>query len=144
MTSRVLIVDNYDSFTYNLAQGFGMLGAVVTVRRNDEIDASGAADLAPTHLVISPGPGTPERAGASMSIIEALLPTLPVLGVCLGHQALAAVLGATVGPAQTLCHGKASAIYHDSRTLYEGMPNPFHAGRYHSLGVIEEKLPEVL
>jgi anthranilate synthase/aminodeoxychorismate synthase-like glutamine amidotransferase len=144
MTSRVLIVDNYDSFTYNLAQGFGMLGAVVTVRRNDEIDSSGAADLAPTHLVISPGPGTPERAGASMSIIEALLPTVPVLGVCLGHQALAATLGATVGPAQRLVHGKASPIYHDSRTLYEGMPNPFHAGRYHSLGVVEESLPDVL
>ena len=144
MNARVLLVDNYDSFTYNLAQGFGMLGAEVTVRRNDEIDVRTAAELTPTHLVVSPGPGTRERAGASMAIIEAMLPSIPVLGVCLGHQALAAALGATVGAAQRLVHGKASPIYHDSRTLYEGLPNPFHAGRYHSLGVVEESLPQEL
>ncbi len=141
MTARVLLVDNYDSFTYNLAQALGMLGAVVVVRRNDEIDLDGARALAPTHLVVSPGPGTPERAGISMAIIAAMVPCLPVLGVCLGHQALAAALGARVGPAQRLVHGKSSVVYHDGRTLYEGLPNPFAAGRYHSLAVVEESLP---
>jgi len=141
VTARVLLVDNYDSFTYNLAQALGMLGAVVVVRRNDEIDLDGARALAPTHLVVSPGPGTPERAGISMAIIAAMVPCLPVLGVCLGHQALAAALGARVGPAQRLVHGKSSVVYHDGRTLYEGLPNPFAAGRYHSLAVVEESLP---
>ena len=141
MNARVLLVDNYDSFTYNLAQGLGVLGAEVLVRRNDEIDVAGAAALDATHLVVSPGPGTAERAGMSMSIIEAMMHRVPVLGVCLGHQALAAVVGARIGAAQKVVHGKSSAIYHDSRTLYEGLPNPFTAGRYHSLGVMDESLP---
>ena len=142
--SRVLLVDNYDSFTYNLVQAFGMLGATVTVRRNDEIDAAGAAAFDATHLVVSPGPGTPERAGDSIAIIREMMQRVPVLGVCLGHQALAAAAGAKVDAAQQLVHGKSSPIYHDSRTLYEGLPNPFTGGRYHSLGVVEESLPEDL
>lgn len=144
MSARVLLIDNYDSFTYNLAQGLGMLGAEVLVRRNDEVALDAALALGPTHLVVSPGPGTPARAGISMAIIDAFLPRLPVLGVCLGHQALAAVLGATVSSAARLVHGKASPVYHDGKTLYEGLPNPFAAGRYHSLAVVEETLPDTL
>lgn len=141
---RVLLIDNYDSFTYNLMQALAVLGADVDVRRNDDIDARRAVDLAPTHLVVSPGPGRPEDAGASMPIIAALLARVPVLGVCLGHQALASVLGARVGAAQALMHGKASGVYHDNRTLFEGLPNPFRAGRYHSLAVHEDSLPPEL
>jgi anthranilate synthase/aminodeoxychorismate synthase-like glutamine amidotransferase len=140
MSRRVLIVDNYDSFTFNLVQALAAFGAEVVVRRNDAIDAGEALALAPTHVVLSPGPGRPEDAGASMEILRAAMTRMPVLGVCLGHQALGALLGATVGPAQTLTHGKASAVYHDGRTLYEGLPNPFRAGRYHSLAVREETL----
>ncbi len=144
MNARVLLIDNYDSFTYNLAQALGTLGAAVVVRRNDEIDVPAAHALGPTHLIVSPGPGTPERAGICLEIIAAMLPHLPLLGVCLGHQALAAALGAKVSPAQRLVHGKAWPIYHDGRTLYEGLPNPFAAGRYHSLSVVEESLPDDL
>jgi anthranilate synthase/aminodeoxychorismate synthase-like glutamine amidotransferase len=140
MTRRVLVVDNYDSFTYNLVQALGVLGAEVIVRLNDAVTVGEALRLGTTHLVVSPGPGRPEDAGVSMALIEALMPRVPVLGVCLGHQALAAVMGASVGAARQLVHGKASAIYHDGRTLYEGLPNPFQAGRYHSLAVIEETL----
>jgi anthranilate synthase/aminodeoxychorismate synthase-like glutamine amidotransferase len=138
---RVLVVDNYDSFTYNLVQALGVLGAETVVRLNDQITAGEAIGLAPTHLVISPGPGRPEDAGATITILEALMTRIPVLGVCLGHQALGALLGARVGPAQRLVHGKASSVYHDGRTLYEGLPNPFQAGRYHSLAVHEDALP---
>jgi anthranilate synthase/aminodeoxychorismate synthase-like glutamine amidotransferase len=141
MTPRVLLIDNYDSFTYNLAQALAALGAEVAVRRNDAIDAAAALALEPTHLVISPGPGRPEAAGNMPSILAALLTRLPVLGVCLGHQALAAALGGEIAPARALLHGKASAVYHDGRTLYEGLPNPFSAGRYHSLAVVEATLP---
>jgi anthranilate synthase/aminodeoxychorismate synthase-like glutamine amidotransferase len=144
VNARVLLIDNYDSFTYNLVQALGVLGAEVIVHTHDEIDLETARGLEPTHLMVSPGPGRPEKAGISMEIIREMLPRIPVLGVCLGHQALAAVLGATIGPAQRLVHGKASRVYHDSRTLYEGLPNPFSAGRYHSLGVVEESLPEEL
>jgi len=144
VNARVLLIDNYDSFTYNLVQALGVLGAEVIVHYNDGIDLDTARELKPTHLMVSPGPGRPERAGVSMQIIREMLPRIPVLGVCLGHQALAAVLGATIGPAQRLVHGKASSVYHDRRTLYEGLPNPFSAGRYHSLGVVEESLPEEL
>ena len=138
---RVLLIDNSDSFTYNLMQTLAVAGADVTVRRHDEIGVRAARDLAPTHLVVSPGPGRPECAGVSMALIEALMGKIPVLGVCLGHQALATVCGAAVGPARSLVHGKASTVYHDSRTLYEGLPNPLRAGRYHSLAVTEESLP---
>jgi anthranilate synthase/aminodeoxychorismate synthase-like glutamine amidotransferase len=134
-------VDNYDSFTWNLAQAFLGLGAVVDVRRNDAIGAREARDHAPTHLVISPGPGRPEDAGATLAILEALLPRVPVLGVCLGHQALATVLGGRVVAAPRICHGKASPVYHDGRTVYAGLPNPFPAGRYHSLCVEDGSLP---
>ena len=144
MTRRVLLVDNYDSFTFNLVQALAALGADVRVHRNDEIDVATATAIGPTHVVVSPGPGRPERAGVSVEIIRALMRRVPVLGVCLGHQALAAALGAEVGRAQRLMHGKASTVYHDGRTVYEGLPNPFEAGRYHSLAVVEETLPDEL
>jgi len=144
MTGRVLVLDNYDSFTYNLVQALAGLGPEVIVKRNDALSVEQALALEPTHLVVSPGPGHPERAGISMPLILQMMPRIPVLGVCLGHQALAAALGATVGSARRLMHGKSSQVYHDSRTLYEGLPNPFHAGRYHSLAVAEETLPDEL
>jgi anthranilate synthase/aminodeoxychorismate synthase-like glutamine amidotransferase len=144
MSCRVLLLDNYDSFTFNLFQGLRMLGAEVVVRRNDEIDVDCAVRMNPTHLIVSPGPGRPERAGKSMAVIRALMTRVPVLGVCLGHQAVAGVSGAKVGSAMQLMHGKTSAVYHDGRTLYEGLPNPFQAGRYHSLAVVEDSLPDEL
>ncbi len=144
MTHRVLVIDNYDSFTYNLVQALATLGANVVVRRHDEIAAAELEEMQLTHLVISPGPGRPENAGVSMSAIETLLHRIPILGVCLGHQALAAVFGGTVRAAQRLMHGKQSQIYHDGRTLFEGLPNPLSAGRYHSLAVAEESLPPEL
>lgn len=144
MRAHVLLVDNYDSFTWNLAQAFLCMGAEVTVRRNDRIGAREARDLAPTHLVISPGPGRPEDAGATLAILETLIPRVPVLGVCLGQQALAVVLGGGVVAAPRVVHGKASPIYHDGRTLYAGLPNPFPAGRYHSLCVDDSSLPSEL
>ncbi len=141
MRTRVLLIDNYDSFTYNLAQALQVLGAEVLVRLQDRIAPGEAAALAPTHLVISPGPGRPENAGVSMEMIRAFLARAPILGVCLGHQALAAVAGGEIVPARSILHGKASAIHHDGRTLYQGLPNPFQAGRYHSLAVNPENLP---
>ena len=138
---RVLLIDNYDSFTYNLVQALAVLHAEVTVKRNDALSVADALALEPTHLVVSPGPGRPEEAGISMAVIEAMIGSRPVLGVCLGHQALAAVCGARVESARTLMHGKASTVYHDSRTLYEGLPNPMQAGRYHSLAVTEKSVP---
>jgi anthranilate synthase/aminodeoxychorismate synthase-like glutamine amidotransferase len=144
MSPCVLLVDNYDSFTYNLVQAFRMLGAEVIVRLHDAVTEDEALRLGATHLVVSPGPGRPEGAGLSMALIEAMMPRIPVLGVCLGHQALGAVLGARVGPARKLVHGKASAVYHDGCTLYRGLPNPFPAGRYHSLAVMAETLPPEL
>lgn len=137
MRHRVLLVDNYDSFTYNLVQALQVLEAEVIVRRNDEVSPEDLDALNPTHVMISPGPGRPEHAGNSMAIIASALPRYPVLGVCLGHQAIAAVLGAEVRPATTLMHGKTSSVYHDNRTLFEGLPNPFEAGRYHSLAISE-------
>ncbi len=142
--SRVLLVDNYDSFTYNVVQALRILGAEVIVRTNDDIDVESARELEPTHLVISPGPGGPEDAGESMNVISGLLTEVPILGVCLGHQALAAALGGKVQRAEELRHGKASPVYHDSATIYAGLPNPFDAGRYHSLAVQEEELPSEL
>ncbi|MBT8478353.1 MAG: aminodeoxychorismate/anthranilate synthase component II [Gemmatimonadetes bacterium] len=141
---RVLLIDNYDSFTYNLVQALAVLSAEVTVKRHDRITVPEARALEPTHLVVSPGPGRPEEAGVSMAVIEAMIATTPVLGVCLGHQALAMVCGANVEPARSLMHGKASTVYHDSRTLYEGLPNPMRAGRYHSLAVTDGSLPDEL
>ncbi len=144
MNSHVLLIDNYDSFTYNLVQALAVLGARVTVRRNDEVTVDEAIAMAPSHLVVSPGPGRPEAAGVTVSMIEAMMTRIPVLGVCLGHQAIGAALGGHVGPAAHLTHGKASAIYHDNRTLYQGLPNPFQGGRYHSLALSEEGLPDEL
>jgi anthranilate synthase/aminodeoxychorismate synthase-like glutamine amidotransferase len=129
----ILLVDNYDSFTYNLAHLFGELGAEVVVRRNDAIDADEAERLAPSHLVLSPGPGRPGDAGASVEIVQRLAPSVPTLGVCLGHQAIVEAFGGEVGRARRIVHGKASAIDHDGRGLFRGLPEPFEAGRYHSL-----------
>ena len=142
--SRVFLLDNYDSFTYNLVQALRVLGAEVVVRTNDEISLEEARDLEPTHLVVSPGPGRPEAAGESMKLITGMLGEIPILGVCLGHQALAAALGGTVSHARELRHGKASPVYHDSASIYAGLPNPFEAGRYHSLAVVEDDLPDDL
>jgi anthranilate synthase/aminodeoxychorismate synthase-like glutamine amidotransferase len=129
----ILLIDNYDSFTYNLSHLFEELGAEVTVIRNDKIDADEAELLAPSHLVISPGPGRPESAGASVEIIKRLGPHVPTLGVCLGHQAIVEAFGGEVGQAQRLVHGKASEIAHDGRGLFSGLPDPLQGGRYHSL-----------
>ncbi|GAB4374354.1 MAG: aminodeoxychorismate/anthranilate synthase component II [Acidobacteriota bacterium] len=141
---RVVLIDNYDSFTWNLVQAFAVLGAEVVVRRNDVVTVDDVEALEPTHLVISPGPGRPEHAGISMAAIERFLGRVPVLGVCLGHQALAAVLGGRIVHAQALMHGKSSPVYHDGRGLFEGLANPFEAGRYHSLAVAEQDLPQEL
>ncbi len=129
----ILLIDNYDSFTYNLAHLFGELGAEVTVLRNDAIDADGAEALAPTHLVVSPGPGRPENAGATPEILRRLAGKVPTLGVCLGHQALVQVYGGEVGQARELVHGKATIVTHDGRGIFAGLPEDFLAGRYHSL-----------
>ncbi len=129
----ILLIDNYDSFTYNLAHLFEELGAEVTVIRNDKIEADEAERLAPSHLVISPGPGRPEGAGASLEIVRRLGPRVPTLGVCLGHQAIVEAFGGEVGQAQRLVHGKASEIAHDGRGLFTGLPDPLQGGRYHSL-----------
>jgi anthranilate synthase component 2 len=131
----ILLIDNYDSFTYNLAHLFGQLGADVVVRRNDAIDADGAERLEPSRLVISPGPGRPADAGVTLEILRRLAPQVPTLGVCLGHQALAEAFGGEVGPARELVHGKAAAMEHDGRGLFTGLPDPLTAGRYHSLAV---------
>jgi len=138
----ILLVDNYDSFTYNLAHLFGELGAEVVVRRNDAIDADEAEQLAPSHLVVSPGPGRPSEAGASVDIVRRLGPHVRTLGVCLGHQAIIEAFGGEIGPAQKLVHGKASFISHDGRGLFEGLPEDFLAGRYHSLAA--RRIPDEL
>ena len=129
----ILLVDNYDSFTYNLAHLFGELGADVVVRRNDEIDVDEAARLAPSHLVVSPGPGRPDDSGISPELIRRFAGRTPILGVCLGHQAIVEVYGGRVDRARELVHGKASAVQHDGRGLFAGLPDEFDAGRYHSL-----------
>jgi anthranilate synthase component II len=133
MSTKILLVDNYDSFTYNLAHLFGELGAEVVVLRNDAVDADAAEGLAPTHLVVSPGPGRPEDAGATPEILRRLGGRVPTLGVCLGHQALVQVHGGEVGPARELVHGKATIVTHDGRGIFSGLPEDFLAGRYHSL-----------
>ena len=131
MSARVLLIDNYDSFTYNLVQALAVLGAEVSVFRNDEVTVEEATGIAPSHFVVSPGPGRPEDAGRTMPLIDAMIRRVPVLGVCLGHQALCAVLGGRVISAKRLMHGKTSPVYHDGRTIFEGLPSPFLAGRYH-------------
>ncbi len=141
---RVLVVDNYDSFVFNLVQGLGELGAELEVRRNDEIDADGAEALAPDGVVISPGPGRPEAAGASMAIVERLAGRAAVLGVCLGHQCIGALYGGQVVPAPELVHGKTSLVHHGGAGVLDGLPNPFPATRYHSLVVERATLPATL
>lgn len=138
----VLLIDNYDSFTYNLAQALWKLGAAVSVRRNDALSVEDAIGMAPSHLVISPGPGRPEDAGRSVAMIRAFLGRIPILGVCLGHQALAFALGARIGAARELRHGEPSAIHHDGQGVFSGLPAGFVAGRYHSLAVHD--LPDTL
>jgi anthranilate synthase/aminodeoxychorismate synthase-like glutamine amidotransferase len=133
MTMAMLLIDNYDSFTYNLAHLFGELGAEVTVLRNDALTADEAEALAPSHLDVSPGPGRPEDAGATPEILGRLGGRVPTLGVCLGHQALVQVYGGEVGPARELVHGKATTVSHDGRGIFAGLPEDFLAGRYHSL-----------
>ena len=139
---KLLLIDNYDSFTFNLAQAFMVLGAEVEVHRNDRITVADGEAMAPTHLCISPGPGRPEEAGVSMDMVRHFAQRIPVLGVCLGHQSIATVFGGEVVHAKRLMHGKDSPVYHDGRGLYFGMPNPFQAGRYHSLAVPESGVPE--
>ena len=141
---KLLLIDNYDSFTYNLVQAFLMLGADVWVHRNDQITLAQAEALKPTHLCISPGPGTPYDAGVSMDMIRHFAGKLPIFGVCLGHQSLVEVFGGKVVRAGRLMHGKVSPVTHDDKGILKGMPNPFEAGRYHSLIAAPESLPEVL
>jgi anthranilate synthase/aminodeoxychorismate synthase-like glutamine amidotransferase len=141
MTSRLLLIDNYDSFTYNLVQAFLVLGADVHVFRNDAISVEQAIAFAPSHLCISPGPGTPYDAGVSMDMIRAFAGRLPVLGVCLGHQSIVEVFGGKVVRAGRLMHGKTSTIQHDGVSLFAGLPQPCEVGRYHSLIAAPENLP---
>jgi anthranilate synthase/aminodeoxychorismate synthase-like glutamine amidotransferase len=129
----ILLIDNYDSFTYNLAHLFGALGCEVAVYRNDAIDADTAERLAPSRLLISPGPGRPHDAGVTIEIVRRLGSRVPTLGVCLGHQAVVEAFGGEVGPAKRLVHGKASPVRHDGRGIFAGLPEEFEAGRYHSL-----------
>jgi anthranilate synthase/aminodeoxychorismate synthase-like glutamine amidotransferase len=139
----VLLLDNYDSFTFNLAQYLGELGAPPVVRRNDEITLDEIGEMHPAHIVISPGPGRPEDAGISVELIRRFGPTIPVLGVCLGHQGIGIAFGGQVVRARQLMHGKTSSIQHDGRGIFRGLQQPFVAGRYHSL-VVAEPLPESL
>ena len=139
---RVLLIDNYDSFTYNLVHLFGELGAEVAVYRNDAITVEEVEALAPDRLVISPGPGRPADAGVSVAMIRALGPRVPTLGVCLGHQAIVEAFGGEIGQAQVLLHGKASTVRHDGRGVFAGLPEAIEAGRYHSLAAI--RVPDEL
>ncbi len=139
----ILVIDNYDSFTYNLVQYLGELGAEIQVIRNDAISVEELQCLHPSHIVISPGPGQPAQAGISNRVIHALAATCPILGVCLGHQCIGEVYGGRIIRAPRLRHGKTSEIYHFDRGLFRGLPNPFEAGRYHSLIVAEPLPPEL-
>ena len=139
---RMLLIDNYDSFTYNLVQAFAAHGADVMVYRNDMITVEEARALEPTHLVISPGPGRPEDAGVSLQMIAAFAGKIPVLGVCLGHQCIVQQQGGEIVRAERLMHGKTSEIKHDGKTVFEGISQPFEVGRYHSLCAEVESLPD--
>ncbi|MEY4847296.1 MAG: hypothetical protein RLZZ36_409 [Pseudomonadota bacterium] len=141
---RLLLIDNYDSFTYNLVQAFLVLGAEVLVHRNDALSVQQALQLAPTHLCISPGPGTPYDAGVSMDMIRAFAGVVPVFGVCLGHQSITEVFGGKVVRAGRLMHGKTSMVTHDGQGLFAGLPDPCEVGRYHSLIAQPESLPPEL
>ena len=140
----IVLIDNYDSFTYNLVQLMASLGADIRVFRNDAITVDGVEALAPSALVISPGPCTPREAGISVPLIQRMSGRVPLLGVCLGHQSMGVAFGATVSNAKRIMHGKVSQVQHDGARLYKGMSNPFQAGRYHSLAVVRETLPPEL
>jgi anthranilate synthase component 2/para-aminobenzoate synthetase component 2 len=140
----LLMIDNYDSFTYNLVQAFLVLGADVLVYRNDEISVAQALELQPSHLCISPGPGRPDDAGVSLAMLAAFEQRVPILGVCLGHQSLVQHFGGRIISASRLMHGKTSMITHDGRGVYAGLSNPFQAGRYHSLAAEEATMPAAL
>ena len=140
----ILVIDNYDSFTYNLVQYLGELGARLEVLRNDAVDLPGILARAPERVVVSPGPGNPDQAGISVEVIRRLGPTTPILGVCLGDHAIGQAFGATVARAKTQMHGKTSAIRHDGRGLFAGLSNPFVATRYHSLAVLRDTVPDDL
>lgn len=140
----ILVIDNYDSFTYNLVQYLGELGQEIVVKRNDEIDLAGIEDLNPDYIMISPGPCTPNEAGISLSLIEAFKGKIPLVGICLGHQSIGQAFGGEVVRAEQLMHGKTSDIHHDGKGLFAGLPNPFVATRYHSLIVKRETLPDCL
>lgn len=141
---RMLLIDNYDSFTYNLVQAFAAHGADVQVFRNDMISVDEGVKLAPTHLVISPGPGRPDDAGVSLDMITEFAGKIPVLGVCLGHQSIVQQQGGNIVRAERLMHGKTSLIEHDGKTLFEGISQPFEVGRYHSLCAENDSLPDTL
>jgi len=141
---RVLVIDNYDSFTFNLVQLLGTLGASVEVKTNDAVDLAGIAALRPDGLMLSPGPCTPAEAGICVAAIKELAGRLPILGVCLGHQAIGAALGGTIVRAAKVMHGKTSPILHDGRGIFEAIPNPFPATRYHSLVIERESMPAEL
>jgi anthranilate synthase/aminodeoxychorismate synthase-like glutamine amidotransferase len=140
----VFVLDNYDSFTYNLVQYMGELGAEMTVRRNDELSVDEVEALAPERILLSPGPCTPQEAGISIEVVRRFAGKVPILGVCLGHQAIGAAFGGNVVRAPQLMHGKTSEVKHDGRTIFSGLPNPMTCTRYHSLIVSEKRLPEEL
>ncbi len=142
--SKVVVIDNYDSFTYNLVQALGALGADVVVVRNDQVTVNEVEEMAPERLLISPGPCTPQEAGISVEAIRYFAGKIPILGVCLGHQSIGAAFGGKIVRAQRLMHGKTSMIRHDGQGVFKGLPNPFEAMRYHSLLVDEAALPECL
>ena len=140
----ILMIDNYDSFTFNVVQYLGELGAEVVVRRNDEIDVAGVEKLAPERIVLSPGPCTPNEAGISMALVEAFAGRVPLLGICLGHQCIGQVFGGEVVRARQVMHGKTSPIHHRGEGVFRGLPSPYTATRYHSLVVARERLPDCL
>lgn len=140
----ILMIDNYDSFTYNLVQYFGELGEDILIFRNDKITIKEIEKLKPDRIVISPGPCTPKEAGISIDVIRHFAGKIPILGVCLGHQSIGAAFGGEIVRAPNLMHGKTSLIYHDGKTIFDGLPNPFEATRYHSLVIKKETLPECL
>ena len=140
----ILVIDNYDSFTYNLVQVMGEMGAELHVERNDQITLDDVRAMQPSHIVISPGPGTPDDSGVSLDVLRYMGETTPVLGVCLGHQCIGQVYGGVVARAPHLMHGKTSMVYHNNEGLFAGVPNPFEAARYHSLIVIEDTVPHCL
>jgi anthranilate synthase/aminodeoxychorismate synthase-like glutamine amidotransferase len=140
----LLVIDNYDSFTYNLVQYLGELGQAVRVVRNDEIAAADIGQIAPTHIVISPGPCTPNEAGISLDVIKAYAGKIPILGVCLGHQSIGQAFGGKIVRAARVMHGKTSMIHHDGKGVFAGLPNPFEATRYHSLLIERASVPDAL